>query len=98
MNYNSTKAAGSTITLKDKDGNILATYTPSKQYTSVAISSPKLSVGSTYTINSGNTKIVDFALSNSLTYLSESGVTTKSQNAGPGSGGGKGPGEQRPPS
>ena len=96
MNYNSTQAAGSTITLKDKDGNIVAAHTPSKQYTSVAISSPKLSVGSTYTLFSGNTKIVDFALSNSLTYLSESGVTTKSQNAGPGGGGGMGPGGQRP--
>lgn len=95
MNYNSTQAAGSTITINDKDGTIVATYTPSKQYNSVAISSPKLSVGSTYTLYSGNTKLVDFTLSNSLTYLSESGVTSKPQNAGPG-GGGKAPGQQRP--
>ena len=95
MNYNSSQAAGSTITLKDKDGTIVATYTPSKQYNSVAISSPKLLVGSPYTLYSGNTKIIDFTLSTSLTYLSESGVTTKPQNSGPG-GGGKGPGEQRP--
>lgn len=88
MNYSSTQAAGSTIAIKDKDGTIVATYTPAKQYNSVAISSPKLSVGSTYTLYSGNTKIVDFALSDSLTYLAESGVTTKPQNAGPGGGGG----------
>ena len=91
MNYNSAQAAGSTITLKDKDGTIVVTYTPLKQYNSAAISSPKLSVGSNYTLYSGNTKIVDFTLSNSLTYLLESGVTTKPQNAGPG-GGRKGPG------
>ncbi|TGE35542.1 carbohydrate-binding domain-containing protein [Desulfosporosinus fructosivorans] len=95
MNYTSTQTAGSTITLKDKDGTIVATYTPSKQYNSVAISSPQLSVGSTYTLYTGDTKIVDFALSDSLTYLAESGVTTKPQNAGPG-GGGKGAGGQRP--
>lgn len=91
MYYNSTQAAGTTISLKDRDGNSIVTYTPSKQYSSVAISSPKLSVGSTYTLYNGTTKIVDFTLSDSLTYLSESGVTTKPQNKGPG-GGGKGPG------
>jgi hypothetical protein len=95
MNYSSPQAAGSTITLKDKAGTIVAAYAPTKQYNSVAISSLKLSVGSSYTLYSGNTKLVDFTLSDSLTYLSESGVTTKPQNAGPG-GGGKRPGEQRP--
>jgi hypothetical protein len=92
LNYSSTQAAGSVITIKDKDGAIVATYTPSKQYSSVAISSPKLVVGSSYTLYSGTTKIVNFTLSDSLTYLSESGVTTKPQNAGPGGGGGKGTG------
>ena len=71
----------------------IATYTPSKQYSSVAISSPKLAVGSSYALYSGTTKIVEFTLADSLTYLSESGVTTKPQNAGPGAGKGGG---QRP--
>lgn len=93
MYYDSTQAAGTTITLKDKDGNSVITYTPLKQYSSAAISSSKLSVGSTYTLYSGNTKIIDFTLSDSLTYLSESGVTTKPQNAGPG-GGGRRPGDK----
>ncbi|MDA8220612.1 carbohydrate-binding domain-containing protein [Desulfosporosinus sp.] len=96
MYYSSAQAAGSTIALKDQDGTSIVTYTPSKQYNSVAISSPKLSVSSTYTLYSGNTKLVDVTLSDSLTYLSESGVTTKPQNAGPGGGGGKGPGGNRP--
>lgn len=86
MSYSSTQAAGSIITLKDKDGAIVATYTPSKQYSSIAISSPKLSVGSTYTLYSGNTKVVSFTLSTTLTYLSESGISTQSQNVGPGGG------------
>jgi hypothetical protein len=87
MNYSSVQAAGSTITLKDKDDNIVVTFTPSKQYSSVVISSPRLSLGTAYTLYSSNSKIVDFTLSDSLTYLSESGVTTKPQNAG----GGRGP-------
>jgi len=58
----------------------------------VAISAPKLAVGSTYTLYSGNTKLVDAALSDSITYLSESGVTSKPQNSGPGGGGGRRPG------
>lgn len=87
MYYSSTQAAGSPITLKDKDGTIVASFTPSKQYNSVVISSPKLSVGSAYSLYSGTTKLVDVTLSDSLTYLSESGVTTKPQNAGPGGGG-----------
>ncbi|GAB6152775.1 carbohydrate-binding domain-containing protein [Desulfosporosinus burensis] len=90
MTYTSSQAAGSTIILKDKDGTIIASYTPSKQYSTVAISSPKLLVGSTYTLYSGNTKLVDVTLSDSLTFLSESGVTTKPQNTGPGGGGGFG--------
>ncbi|HBV87171.1 MAG TPA: hypothetical protein DEF42_11115 [Desulfosporosinus sp.] len=90
MYYNTTQAAGTTITLKDKDGNSVVTYTPVKDYTSVAMSSPKLVVGSIYTLYSGTTKLVEVTLSDSLTYLSESGVTTKPQNSGPG--GGKRPG------
>ncbi len=88
MNYSSVQAAASTITLRDKDGNTVITFTPSKQYSSVAISSPQLSVGSAYTLYSGDSKIIDFTLSDSLIYLLESGVTTKQQNGGGGPNGG----------
>lgn len=88
MYYTSAQAAGTPITLKDKDGSTVVAYIPLKQYSSVAISSPKLTVGSTYTLYSGDHQIVEVTLSDSLTYLTESGVTTKPQNAGPG--GGKG--------
>jgi hypothetical protein len=97
MYYTSSQAAGRPIILKDKDGNNVVTYTPTKQYSSVAISTPKFALGSSYTLYSGNTKIVDFTLSDSITYLSESGVTTKPQNAGPGGGGrGQGGGNMPP--
>lgn len=97
MYYTSTQAAGTAITLKDKNGNIVLTHTPSKQYSSVAISSPKLTVGSTYTLYSGDSQIVEVTLSDSLTYLTESGVTTKPQNAGPGGGKGFGGAGNMPP-
>lgn len=87
MYYSSAQAAGSTITLKDQEGTTVVSYTPLKQYNSVAISSPQLSLGSSYTLYSGTTKLVDVTLSDSLTYLTESGVTTQPQNAGPGGGG-----------
>ncbi|AET69912.1 hypothetical protein Desor_4503 [Desulfosporosinus orientis DSM 765] len=90
MYYSSTQTAGSTITLKDKDGAVVASFTPTKDYSSAAISSPKLSLNSSYTLYSNDTKIVEFTLADSLTYLSESGVTSKPQNSGPG-GGGMGP-------
>lgn len=93
MNYSSTQAPGGTITLKDKDGAVVASFTPTKDYSSAVISSPQLSLNSSYALYSNDTKIVDFTLADSLTYLSESGVTSKPQNSGPGGrgGGGMGP-------
>lgn len=58
-----------------------------KPYSSVVVSSPQLTLGTSYTLYSGSTKIVEFELSDTMTYLSESGVTSKPQNAGPGGGG-----------
>lgn len=44
------KAAKSSITLKDSDCNILLTYAPEKEYTSVVISCVKIQKGQNYTI------------------------------------------------
>ena len=90
MYYSSQQSAGTAITLKDNSGNVIVTYTPTKQYTSVAISSPKLATGSTYTLYSGNTKVVTFELTDTVTYLNESGVTTKQSIGGGGNNGGFG--------
>jgi len=43
--------ASDTITLKDSNGNILASYTPSVNYQCAVISHPDLKVGETYTIS-----------------------------------------------
>jgi hypothetical protein len=53
--------AGSVVTLKDADGNVLVSYTTVKEYASIVISSPDIKDGETYTVtvesaeNSGET-------------------------------------------
>jgi hypothetical protein len=89
MYYGSTQAAGTVITLKDESGNTIASFTPSKEYSSVAISAPGLLIGSSYTLYSGDTALVSFEISEQTTYLNESGVTT-GQGATFGGGGGFG--------
>ncbi|MPM71192.1 hypothetical protein SDC9_118155 [bioreactor metagenome] len=89
MYFTSSQAAQSTVTLKDSSGNVIATYTPSKQYASIVISTPKLKTGTTYTVYKNNTKVVSFTPSDTTTYVNESGITTK-QGMGGRQGGGMG--------
>ena len=49
-----TQATG-TITLTDESGNVLASFTPSKQYQSVVVSAPGVEEGGTYTLACGDT-------------------------------------------
>lgn len=53
-NLTAQQEAGAVITLKDKGGNELMSFTPEKKYSSVVISSPKLQTGSTYTLTAGS--------------------------------------------
>ena len=53
-NLTAQQEAGTVITLKDKEGNELISFTPEKKYSSVVISSPKLQTGSTYTLTAGS--------------------------------------------
>lgn len=76
MYYTATQAAGTTVTLRDSSGAVAASFTPSKQYASAAISAPGLEIGGTYTLMSGDIEVVTFTLSDIVTYLNESGVTT----------------------
>lgn len=85
MYYSSTQAAGTVVSLKDSSGATLATFTPSKQFISAAISASGLKTGETYTLYSNDTSVVSFTLSDTVTYLNESGITT---NQSMGSGGG----------
>ena len=46
--------AGSTVTLKDADGNVIAEQTPELDYAAVYISTPDMTTGSTYTLTVGS--------------------------------------------
>lgn len=97
MTYTKTQKAGTVVHLKDSKGNIVETVTPKKDYQSLVISSPNLVKDATYTLYSGETKVVDLTIASSVTWLNETGVTTsKSSNqGGPGNQGGKGnPGDK----
>ena len=47
------QAAGTTVTLADASGNVLAEYTPSKSFSSIVISTPEIQTGETYTLTVG---------------------------------------------
>lgn len=47
------QSAGSTVTVKDEAGAVLATFTPEKAYASVVISVPGMESGGTYTVEYG---------------------------------------------
>ena len=53
-NLTAQQDAGTVITLKDKEGNELISFTPEKKYSSIVISSPRLQTGSTYTLTAGS--------------------------------------------
>ena len=51
----SAAAAGTSIALVNSEGKVIASFVPSKQYINVVISSPYLTVGSSYTLSVGGT-------------------------------------------
>lgn len=51
VNTETAQAAKSSIILKDKDGNILLTYIPENEYSSVVVSSAEVKKGENYTIS-----------------------------------------------
>ncbi|MDD4290763.1 MAG: carbohydrate-binding domain-containing protein [Clostridia bacterium] len=53
-NLNSTYAANTAIALKDSSGNVICSYTAAKQFSSVVMSSPDITLGETYTLTVGN--------------------------------------------
>jgi hypothetical protein len=53
-NFSTAIEAGTEIKLTDKDGNVIASFTPAKQYQSVVISSPKLTKDESYTLTCGD--------------------------------------------
>lgn len=73
------QAAGTTVTLKDSSGSVVAEFTPTKQFSSVYFSVSELTSGSTYTLCVGSEE-----------YSVELTSTSFSNGSGMGMGGGQG--------
>jgi hypothetical protein len=71
-NLDTAATAGTQITLTDKDGKVIVSFTSVKQYQSVVISSPKLKKGETYTLSCGN-QSTDITLSTVVTSNGQQG-------------------------
>lgn len=88
MSFTATQKAGTAVHLKDADGKIVATVTPAKSCQTVVFSTPDLKNGETYTLYLGDSKVVAFTVSKSVTWLNESGETEAiAGHGGPGVGG-----------
>ncbi|MBU3114070.1 carbohydrate-binding domain-containing protein [Clostridium lacusfryxellense] len=95
MTYTAVQKAGTLVHLQDKDGTSIGTFTPTKDYQTIVISSPTVVKGSKYSLYTGGattstqsatgytdgkytggTKVVDFTIADSVTWLTETGITT----------------------
>lgn len=52
--FSSTPSANTEFTLKDTDGNTIVSYTPSKQYASIIVSTPEIATNASYTAYTGD--------------------------------------------
>lgn len=84
QNLTAEQEAGNTITLTDKDGNVLVSWTPQKQYSSVVVSCPELQKDGTYTLTAGTES----------TEVTLESVVTSNSTFGEGGRGGMGPKNQ----
>lgn len=71
--HQSTITAGSVVSLRDKDGNILVSVEVLKNCQSIIISTPDMQKGSTYAIYGGDTQMVSFTISSIITTVGSSG-------------------------
>lgn len=85
-NFTAASAAGTEISLKDADGNVVASFTPDKQYSSVVISTPDLVQDGTYTLVSGE-QTADITLSTMVTSNGQTGMGGFGGPSGNGKGG-----------
>jgi hypothetical protein len=97
MTFSAAQAAGTTVQLKDADGNVALSVSPTKTFQTIVLSAPDLKEGGSYTLVAGNQDVVAFELgASAVTWLNESGVT-EAQTGGPGGGGFRGGRGRRPP-
>lgn len=70
------QSAGTAISIKDSSGKEIASFTPSKQYASVVVSSPDIKSGSTYKVYAGGNEIGSFTVSGTVSEVTQSGASS----------------------
>lgn len=84
VSYTETQTAGTEVTVTDENGNVLLTYTPSKNYQNIVITSPDLTQGKTYTVSANDTVVTNVTLSETVTNISSDGTTVNLMESGMG--------------
>ncbi|ORX46904.1 hypothetical protein BCR36DRAFT_585009 [Piromyces finnis] len=74
-----TQGAGTTVTIKDSNNDIIATFTPINSYSSILVTSPKMVAGQTYTIITGSTSQTATASDAASGSVNPPSVTSPSQ-------------------
>ncbi|HPD88868.1 MAG TPA: carbohydrate-binding domain-containing protein [Oscillospiraceae bacterium] len=92
-NFSSEQSGGTSVTLTDGDGNVLASFTPEKQFQSVVVSAPGVVSGGTYTLTVGG-ESVTIEMTGTTYSNASSGMNG---GAGVGPGGGTAPGNRTAP-
>jgi hypothetical protein len=57
VNFDQSVAGGEKLTVTDSSGNVILTYTPTKDYQCAVVSSPALVQGETYTVTAGTASV-----------------------------------------
>ena len=89
--FGSVVSGGTEVTISDEDGNVIASYTPEKQYQTIVISNDKIETDGTYTITAGN-ETGTVKMTGSVIYGSGSGMGGFGAQGGQGAPGMGGPG------
>lgn len=66
MLVNVSGAAGETLELVDETGNVLASFTPTKAYSSVALTAPGLAAGQTYSLRIGGEEAASITMESTV--------------------------------
>lgn len=90
VNFSTTQKAGSVITVKDANGNVLCTHTTKKQFANAVISDSDFQLGSTYYIYIDDTQVRE------VTFTSTNMTDGSSGGPGGNTPGGNGPGGNTP--
>lgn len=94
--FQESQRAGTEVILKDSEGNVLYQGTGEKEFRTVVLSVPEMTVGNAYTIEAGET-VISFTPGETVVYVNKEGIQEASMqpgHGGPGNRGGRMNGER----